>query len=206
MSKIKTISARTGKKGTPISASSQLFSKKQNEPLLAQVLHVQSSLSHKGLVTKKTRSEVSRTKSKWYRQKGTGRARHGAKTPSLFVGGGLVHGPDGKKRVLTLPKKLSQKALSQVLTNKLKNDKLFAITNLSSLKKTVQAASLLKKISPQSSFLVALSPKNAAAKKYFANIPNVSCTFFSSLNARQVTLKNILLIDSEALSFKKPEK
>jgi len=104
MNKIITISAKTSKKTTPITAPKELFGEKENPTLLTQALHVYRARSHVGQVLKQTRSEVSRTKSKWYKQKGTGKARHGARTPNIFVGGGLAHGPDGLKRVLTLPK------------------------------------------------------------------------------------------------------
>ncbi len=64
----------------------------------------------------KTRSEINLTTAKWYRQKGTGRARHGARSAPIFVGGSKAHGPRGQRRKVKLPKKMRRKALQSALS------------------------------------------------------------------------------------------
>src|SRR3990167_6881084 len=78
---------------------------KVNMKLLAQAIRVYEDRSHPGLSQVKTRGEVKISTRKIYKQKGTGYARHGAKSAPIFVGGGIAHGPKGIKRKLALPKK-----------------------------------------------------------------------------------------------------
>ncbi|MFQ5444682.1 MAG: 50S ribosomal protein L4, partial [Nitrospinales bacterium] len=92
------------------------FDEPLNEKLLAQAIHVYRFLSHQGKSKTLTRGEVARTTQKWYRQKGTGRARHGARSAPIFVGGSKAHGPKDLKKNITLPKKMRIKALKNVLS------------------------------------------------------------------------------------------
>jgi large subunit ribosomal protein L4 len=71
-----------------------LFSDQSVDALLAQAIKVYQSNLRQGTSYTKTRSEVKRTKKKWYKQKGTGNARHGSRNPNIFVGGGVSHGPE----------------------------------------------------------------------------------------------------------------
>ncbi len=88
---------------------------------------VHDDLIHQGLVTvdrrlkrhagrTKTRAEIRLTKSKWYRQKGTGRARHGSRAAPIFVGGSKAHGPKGVAARVTMPKKMRRRALCGALS------------------------------------------------------------------------------------------
>src|SRR3989338_11153263 len=83
-----------GKSGT-INLPEQLFAAKVNPQLMAQAVRVFLSNQRKAHAKSKTRGEIIRTTRKWYRQKGTGRARHGAQSAPLFVGGAKAHGPRG---------------------------------------------------------------------------------------------------------------
>jgi len=74
------------------------FDLKKAEKLLVQIVRVFEDRTHFGLNKVKTRSEVNKTRKKLYKQKGTGGARHGAKSAHIFVGGGVAHGPKGEKR------------------------------------------------------------------------------------------------------------
>jgi large subunit ribosomal protein L4 len=80
-------------KNEKVRVNDSLFTKKPATFLLAQAIRVYRSNLRQGTSYTKTRSEVKRTKTKWYKQKGTGNARHGARTPNIFVGGGVSHGP-----------------------------------------------------------------------------------------------------------------
>src|SRR5690554_4960009 len=84
-------------KASSIEVSDAVFGQKANPTLLAQAVRVYLSNLRQGTSKVKTRSEVSRTRAKWYRQKGTGNARHGARSAPIFVGGGVAHGPNGQQ-------------------------------------------------------------------------------------------------------------
>lgn len=77
--------------------TSPIFATKPNQALLAQAVQIYLARARQASAKVKTRSEVNRTKKKWFKQKGTGNARHGARTAGIFVGGGVAHGPNGQQ-------------------------------------------------------------------------------------------------------------
>lgn len=93
--------------------------------LLAQAIYVYQENSHVGTSKVKTRGEIVASKRKIYKQKGTGNARHGAKSAPIFVGGGVVFGPRGLKLTpKSLNKKMKIKALLGALSLYHKEDRL----------------------------------------------------------------------------------
>ncbi len=97
----------------------QVFGKKVNSNLLTQIVRVHQANKRAGTNSAKTRTEVTGSTRKIYRQKGTGRARHGDIKAPIFVGGGVAHGPNPRDYSLDLPKKMKKLALVGVLTGKL---------------------------------------------------------------------------------------
>lgn len=181
-----------------------------SEKLLAQAMHVYTARSHKGLAYAKTRAQVNITKKKIYRQKGTGGARHGAKSAPIFVGGGVAHGPVGKTRVLTLPKAFKGKAAKAALDLKLKSGAVAAIKDLSELKKTKQVAKALADLQKElagktgvSTLFVLPDGKVSSALK---NIANSSAIHKSSLNAHAILKNALVVFDSQLIEAKKPTK
>lgn len=179
---------------------------KENPALLAQAIRVYEGRRHQGLSKIKTRGEVVASKRKIYRQKGTGRARHGALSAPIFVGGGKAHGPKGVKRKLELPKKMRRKAVSVALGMKVRSGDLLVVDGLSSLKKTKEAQKLVDKIltnrkkKDKVSFL--LSEKSFSAVRAIRNLPNAEAVSFHNLNAHQVFYGGILILDKEILTPK----
>jgi len=184
-----------------------LFEKEENDYLVAQAMRVYTNRAHKALSKVKTRGEVLLTKSKWYRQKGTGRARHGAKSAPIFVGGGKAHGPRGIKRELELPLKMKRKALAIVLIRKLKDKKIFLIDGVAKIKKTKESYELVRRIAgdKMARTTVVLSMKNKDKAKFFRNIDNLSVLVFESLNAYSVFYGGLLLFDADVFKAEKKE-
>jgi len=184
-----------------------LFEKEENDYLVAQAMRVYTNRAHKALSKVKTRGEVLLTKSKWYRQKGTGRARHGAKSAPIFVGGGKAHGPRGIKRELELPLKMKRKALAIVLNRKLKDKKIFLIDGVAKIKKTKESYELVRRIAgdKMARTTVVLSMKNKDKAKFFRNIDNLSVLVFESLNAYSVFYGGLLLFDADVFKAEKKE-
>lgn len=184
------------------------FNEKVNLALLAQAIHVLRARSHIGSHVVQTRADVTRVKSKVYSQKGTGKARHGARSAPLFVGGGKAHGPTGEKRTLSLPKKMKAKALNIALTLKTKEKKVVVIDSLSKVKKTSDAVKIIKSIKTgreKSKVTLLLSENNKGVYKFFNNIPNILTMPYRNLNAFKTHFGGILLIDNLALITKKNE-
>lgn len=206
MLKLKTYSAK-GIKGAVTNLPKE-FEAKENNILLAQALRVYEDRSHTGLAKVQTRAEVKRTKKKLYKQKGTGGARHGARSAPIFVGGGVAHGPKGVKRILHLPQKMKAQAFKIALTLKAQNNEVVAVSNLSTIKKTKEAQKLLAKLVQETKTkdkakkIVALAKENQPQKRFFKNLKNVQVKLFGSLNAQDVFKSGLLIIDKEALGKK----
>ena len=177
---------------------------KASKVLLAQAIRVYTDRLHPGLAKVKRRGEVAYSTRKIYRQKGTGRARHGDRGAPIFVGGGVAHGPKGVKRELRLPKKLAQMAFKLALTLKAKEGEIVVVDNLSSLTKTKDAFSLINKIrvgqgGRAGKFTFALSEGNRAVNLVLRNLENVVTLPFRNLNAYKVFYGGGLVIDKEVL-------
>nr|AKQ04349.1 ribosomal protein, L4/L1 family, large subunit ribosomal protein L4 [uncultured Microgenomates bacterium Rifle_16ft_4_minimus_5036] len=188
------------------------YDNKGSDLLLAQAVRVYEDRLHPGLSRVKSRGEVAGSRKKIYRQKGTGGARHGAKSAPIFVGGGIVHGPMGLKRVLTLPKKMKEIALNTALAIKADENKLLVVKDLGKLSKTKDAFGFIKqtikemKVANSATFVFALAKKNESAAKALRNIKQVKTLPFSNLNALNVVNTQFLVIDEDALEVVKETK
>ena len=93
-----------------------LFDVEPNLDLMHQaLLYIENQRAHPRGITR-TRSEICHSGNKMFRQKGTGRARHGDRSASTFVGGAKAHGPKGARRSLRMPKKMRRQAVAGALT------------------------------------------------------------------------------------------
>ena len=185
------------------------FSQEENLALLAQAVRVYEDRLHPGLAKVKTRADVDRTKKKLYRQKGTGGARHGARSAPIFVGGGVAHGPKGVKRILSLPTNMKRKALWVALSLKAKEGEITLVEGLSTLKKTKEAQSLIAKIAKNegkekriSKYTFVLSDLNLGAAKVLGNIDGANVVPYKSLNAYLAYLGGMLVFDKEIFAGK----
>lgn len=208
--------AKVYRKGNKTAGSATLpseFSEKENMVLLAQAIRVYGDRKKPQRGKTKTRGEVVKSTRKIWRQKGTGRARHGDVGAPIFVGGGQAHGPRGEKRELALPKKMKKKALSIALSLKLKEGKLVLIDDLSKIKKTKDAQSLLDRIVGKeldgkvpNRITVCLAKENKDKGRFFRNIGNVKIAPFGQLNAHRVFYGGLLVIDKKAVKKSKSTK
>jgi large subunit ribosomal protein L4 len=200
-------------KGTKLKASNfpRSYTAKLSMRLLAQAIRVYEARLHPGLAKTKRRGEVVASKRKIYRQKGTGRARHGAKSAPIFVGGGVTHGPDGNKRTLSLPRKMKSKALSMALTLKVDENEVVFVNKLSTLKKTKDAAKLINKILKSQSkklerVTLYLSGGKEAVRRAFKNLENVKVYSFKNINAYDVYFGGLIILDNDVFKPKKKVK
>ncbi|MDO8341221.1 MAG: 50S ribosomal protein L4 [Candidatus Woesebacteria bacterium] len=176
------------------------YGEKFSKSLLLQAIRVYEDGTHFGLAKVQTRSEVNRTRKKLYKQKGTGGARHGARSAPIFVGGGVAHGPKGVKRVLNLPVKMKKKALLAALSNKFESKKAVLIEGLEKISKTAEGNNMLlalrKTLEVKSKILIVLSKESMKLTRFFKNIKDIEVIGFESLNAFKVMSKSLILIES----------
>lgn len=123
MAKVKVLNLRAESVGE-IELSDEVFGAAVNEPLLYEVLKAQLASRRSGSANTKTRSEVAGSSKKIYKQKGTGRGRHGSIRAPNFVGGGQQHGPKPRSYAYRPPAKMRAGALRSALSLKLKEGRL----------------------------------------------------------------------------------
>ncbi len=189
-------------KGTKLAAVTlpRDWEEKMNLALLSQVMHVYQDRLHIGLAKAKTRGEVNRTTKKWYAQKHTGGARHGARSAPIFVGGGVAHGPRPLKRELNLSDRMRKKALGVAISLAVKEGKI-SVTEIS-FKKTAEANKFIEKVfgknDPRVTFVI--SKENLKVTKFLRNIKNVKVILDSNMNAYDVFLGGNIVMDKQSLA------
>ncbi len=119
-----------GKKDGSVELPAELFDVEPNIALMHQVVTAQLGGRRQGTHSTKTRGEVRGGGKKPYRQKGTGRARQGSTRAPQFTGGGVVHGPQPRDYSQRTPKKMIAAALRGALSDRARNDRIHAITEL----------------------------------------------------------------------------
>src|SRR5215472_11010976 len=119
-----------GKVDGSIELPAEIFGVQANIALMHQVVTAQLAAARQGTHSTKTRGEVSGGGRKPYRQKGTGRARQGSTRAPQFTGGGVVHGPRPRDYSERTPKKMIRAALRGALSDRARNGRIHAITEL----------------------------------------------------------------------------
>lgn len=141
----------TGKVISKFSLPKEIFGAKVNDKLMAQAVRVYLANQRSGTASVKTRGEVHGTTKKAWRQKGTGRARHGSRKAPIFVHGGVAHGPKPHDFSLKLPQKMRKAALFSALTFKNQSGEIKIISGLEKIEpKTKFMADVVKKLDTDS--------------------------------------------------------
>jgi len=136
-----------GKVTSKLSLPKEIFGAKVNNRLMAQAVRVYLANQRTGTASTKTRGEITGSTKKVWRQKGTGRARHGSRKAPIFVGGGVAFGPRVRDYSLKMPQKMRRAALFSALTLKNQNDEIKIISGLEKIEpKTKNMASVIKKL------------------------------------------------------------
>lgn len=136
-----------GKVVSKFTLPKEIFGVKVNDKLMAQAVRVYLANQRSGTASTKTRGEVHGTTKKAWRQKGTGRARHGSRKAPIFVHGGVAFGPRPHDFSLKFPQKMRRSALFSALTFKNNEGTITVVSGLEKLEsKTKSMAGFLKKL------------------------------------------------------------
>jgi large subunit ribosomal protein L4 len=173
-----------------------------NKSLMHQALVRQLANARLGTHHTKTRGEVRGSTRKIYRQKGTGRARHGSMKVNLWPGGGIVFGPKPRKYTKHMPRKMRRAAYRSALTVKAQDKQIVIVDDLQiESGKTRDMAAILDELELKGSVLVMLSEKNENVERSVHNLPNVKTLRASYLNIRDLLGYDCLLISQESLGL-----
>ena len=110
--------------------SDEIFGIEPNNDVMSIVVRNQLANRRQGTQKTKTRSETSGGGKRPYRQKGTGRARHGSTRSAQYVGGGTIFGPTPRSFSYTVPKKVRRLALKSALSSKFADSKMINTINV----------------------------------------------------------------------------
>ena len=177
----------TGAVKGSIELSDEIFGIEPNEVAMSTVVRNQLANRRQGTQKTKTRSEVSGGGKRPYRQKGTGRARHGSTRSAQYVGGGIIFGPTPRSYSYTVPKKVKRLALKSALSSKVASEKLIVIENMDlSEVKTATVAKALKAIGAGESSLIVLEGVNRNAELSARNIKDVKTALVNTINVMDI--------------------
>ena len=189
-----------GEKIGEVELRPDIFEVPVNVPLMHQALVRQLANAHLGTHKTKSRGEVNRTKAKWYRQKGTGRARHGSRNANLFVGGGIAHGPRPRKYTKKMPRKMRRAALCSALSVKATEDQIVVLDALEmEAPKTKEMLAVLRSLGLDRSVLILLPERNETVERSARNLPQVKTLRASYLNVRDLLEYDHVLMPLGAL-------
>lgn len=176
-----------GEEVDSIELPASIFEAKINRDLMHQALVRQMANKRLGTHKAKGRSEVSRTTAKAYRQKGTGRARHGSRRAPIFVGGGVAHGPQPRSYTKDMPRKMRRAALRSALSVKASNGDIVVLDEIHmDMPKTKEMAALVQRLVDGQSTLLLLAAHNENVERSARNIPTVKTLRAGYLNIRDL--------------------
>ena len=199
-----TIDVKTpaGETDGSIELPAELFDAPANIALLHQVVIAQRAAARQGTHSTKTRGEVRGGGRKPYRQKGTGRARQGSVRAPQFTGGGTVHGPKPRDYSQRTPKKMIAAALRGALSDRARNGRIHAITELVSAQtpSTKSAKAFLGTLTDRKRVLLVIGRSDEIGTKSVRNLPGVHILAPDQLNTYDVLRADDVVFSVEALN------
>jgi len=177
-----------------------IFAIEPNKTVMHQAFVRQMANARQGTHNTKTRGEVRGTTAKWYRQKGTGRARHGNRKAPLFVGGGVAHGPKPRSYRQKMPRKMRRLALRSALSAKAAAEQIIILDDLQfENRKTRRMLETLDNLEVDGSAVVLLPEANPNVEASIRNLPDVKYLRASYLNVRDLLGHDYVIMPKAAV-------
>ena len=190
---------QSGKEASKVTLPAQVFEASWNADLVHQVVVSMQSNARTNVAHTKDRSDVRGGGKKPWRQKGTGRARHGSTRSPIWAGGGVTHGPTKDRNFAKkINKKMKAKALYSTLSRKVKDGEVLFVEKLSfEAPKTAEAKKVVEALSKVAGYeklvtkkkntaLILLVENDGVVKKSFNNFGNITVDEVRNLNALDV--------------------
>jgi large subunit ribosomal protein L4 len=177
-----------------------VFDVQVSVPAMHQVVTAGLAAQRAGTHSTKTRAEVSGGGRKPWRQKGTGRARHGSIRSPIWVGGGVAHGPRPRDHSVRVPKKMKRLALRSALTETAREERIRVVEALSfDEPSTKRALDVLDALDLWGRVLVVLASPDSTVEKSFRNLPNVRMSYPGNLGTHEVLYADWVLFTRDAI-------
>ena len=189
-----------GKEVSTVELPAEIFEAKINIGLMHQYVVMQEANGRLGTHKTKRRGEINRTHAKWYRQKGTGRARHGSRNAPIFVGGGRAHGPIPHKYTKDMPKKMRHAALRSALSALLRDGQIILVKEFAvESAKTKDGAKAMQTLVGDASALVLLPQSDPNIENALRNLPEAYYLRADYMNVRDLLKYDHVIIPLAAL-------
>lgn len=189
-----------GQQVSQVELPADVFEAKINVGLMHQAFVRQMANKRQGTASTLSRGEIRATGAKWYRQKGTGRARHGAQSAPIFVGGGLAHGPKPRDFSKRMPKKMRRGAIRSTLSALVRDEQLVLIDSLQSVvPKTKELKAIISALVGDQSALLIVSAGQKSVRRGVANLPKAHSIIADYLNVRDLLKFDKVIMSLDAL-------
>jgi large subunit ribosomal protein L4 len=194
------ITTLDAKKAGTVELPDDLFGLEPRPDILQRMVRYQLAKRRAGTRWVKDRSQVNATTAKMYRQKGTGRARHGSKKAPIFRGGGKAFGPVPHSHAIDLPKKVRALALKHALSAKAKSDSLVVIDKCEVKDgKTKELKARFAKLGLGSALIIDGAEVQAAFARAARNLPQVDVLPVQGINVYDILSHDKLVLTKAAL-------
>lgn len=199
MAKIKVMNLK-GESVEEIEAQDAVFGAEVKEHLLWEAVRYQRAARRSGTAKTKERSEVHGTRTKMYKQKGTGNARHGSRRVNVFRGGGQVHGPRPRSYAFHVNKKAMAGALRSALSLRAQSGDLVVLKDIASLDgKTKTLATSLKQLQTPKALIVDDGSQNEMLRRSAKNLADAAFLDEKGLNVYDILRYPRLYISENSL-------
>ena len=183
-----------------VSVNSAIFGIEPRDDIMARVVNWQLAKRRSGAHKVKIRSEIAKTGAKLGRQKGSGRARHGAASSNIFRGGGVVHGPQLRDHGYALQKKVRQLGLKSALSARAQAGKLMIIDKLTSDGKTADLKARLKKCGIDNALIIGGAEIDALFARAARNIPMLDVLPQQGINVYDILRRDLLVLTKDSIA------
>lgn len=189
-----------GKQIRTIELPADIFEVEVNKGLMHQAFVRQMANARLGTHKVQRRMEMKATTAKMYKQKGTGRARHGSRTATQFVGGGRPMGPQPRDYSKDMPKKMRRAAIRSALSALMADEQLIFVDSLSvNTPKTKEMATILNRLAGDVKTLVLIAEGNDNVQRSVNNLAKAKTLRANYLNIRDLLQADKIVVPLDAL-------
>jgi large subunit ribosomal protein L4 len=192
-----------GEKIDEIKLNDDMFNAKINKHIVHQIVKRYLAEKRRGTASTKGRSDVRGGGKKPWKQKGTGRARAGTIRSPLWVGGGVIFGPENRDYSYSIPRKMRLVALKSVLSGKVKNEDIIILDKIELKEgKTKDITYILDKFHINNDkIIIVIDKEDEAVKRAANNLKNVMVITANKINTYDLVNYQKMLITKSALKI-----